>query len=320
VRIQVIKFMLLGSARDEAMKSKCGFTLVELLVVIAIIGILIGMLLPAVQSVRKAARLTQCLNNQKQWGLAMHMHHDSYRRFPHGSISDGGTSTNGADRRTWVVALWPFIEQSNVSDFYNRELPFWHADNWDARNARVPLYYCPSDRKGHWTANQYHHARGNYVVNYGNADFLQAEPQYKTAPFGDFRNGEGNVARMADFRDGLSNTVLMAEVVMAKSDDSYDVRGSILNNHAGCCFMTVNTPNAGIDYTICVGSDPDFPGPCVNHGPQAGAKISSRSLHVGGVTALVGDGSVHFVSDDIALEVWQAYGSIKGGEVTEGLN
>jgi hypothetical protein len=84
--------------------------------------------------------------------------------------------------------------------------------------------------------------------------------------------------------------------------------------------MTGNTPNSGIDYTICSGSDPSYPGICVNHNSQAGAKISSRSLHAGGVMVNLGDGSVHFVADTIALDVWQAYGSIAGGEVTGGLN
>ncbi len=294
------------------------FTLVELLVVITIIGILISLLLPAVQSAREAARRMQCSNHLKQWGLALQNYHFSHEWFPYGSISDGGTATNATqDRKTWVVALWPYIEQSNVAQLYNEKIPFWHADNWDARNARVPLYYCPSDRAGHWTANQYHHARGNYVVNYGNADFKQSEPQYKAAPFGDMAHGQGTRTSAAHFRDGLSNTVLMSEVIMAVDDAHMDVRGSILNNHASCSFMTVNTPNAGIDRTICSTANPTLPAPCVHHGTQVGAKNSARSLHPGGVSTMRGDGSVHFVSDSIALNVWQALGTIRGGE-TEG--
>ncbi len=295
---------------------KSGFTLVELLVVIAIIGILISLLLPAVQAARAAARRLQCSNNLKQWGLAMHNYHTSIGSFPFGSISDGLTNIQGPDRKTFVIGLWPYIEQGAVWNLYDQKKPFWHADNEEARNVRVPLYYCPEDRAGHWTANQWRHARGNYVVNYGNADFLQSEPQYKAAPFGDFRDGRGTLTRDADFRDGLSNTVLMSEAVMAQNDDDYDVRGSILNNHAGCSFMTVNTPNSGIDYCICAAaSSPTYPGPCVNHGAQAGAKNSARSLHAGGVHALLGDGSVRFVSNNVALAIWQAYGTIRGGEV-----
>ncbi len=302
-------------------RKQTGFTLVELLVVIAIIGILIALLLPAVQSARASSRRLQCANNLKQWGLAMQTYHHSYSEFPVGSISDGGTGVNAAqDRKTFVVFLWPYIDEGRVDEIYNHELPFWHLDNWDARNARVSMYYCPDDRAGHWTANQYHHAKGNYVVNYGNADFLQSEPQYLPAPFGDFSHGKGTKTRAKDFKDGLSNTILMSESVMSENDTDYDVRGSILNNHAGCSFMTGNTPNSGIDYLICSGpSSATFPGPCVNHGPQTGAKASARSLHVGGVTVMRGDGGVQFVSDNIALAIWQEYGTIAGGEPTRRL-
>jgi len=289
-------------------------------VVITIIGILISLLLPAVQSARSAARRMQCANNLKQWGLAMQQYHEAVGTFPFGSISDGYTNISGPDRKTFVVGLWPYIEQGNVWNLYDQKKPFWDPVNEQARNARVPLYYCPEDRAGHWTANQWRHARGNYVANYGNADFLQSEPQYKAAPFGDFRAGQGTLTCAANFRDGLSNTVLMSEVVMAQNDDDYDVRGSILNNHVGCAFMTVNTPNSGIDYTICAAaSSATYPGPCVNNSPQAGAKIAARSLHGSGVHAMLGDGSVRFVSDHVRLDVWQAYGTIHGSEVSREL-
>jgi len=289
---------------------------VELLVVITVIAILIALLLPAVRSARSVARKVQCSNNLKQWGLAMRTYHGAHECFPYGSISDGLTNVNPEeDRKTFVVALWPFIDQGSVWELYDPERPFWHPDNKPAVNARVPLYYCPEDRRGHWTANQWHHARGNYVVNYGNANFLQTEPQYEPAPFGDVRWGQGTLTRHADFRDGLTNTILMSETVMARNDTDYDVRGSILNNTAGgCSFMTVNTPNSGIDYCICVAaSSPTYPGPCVHSSPQDG-KNSARSLHAGGVTALLGDGSVRFVGDNVSLTVWQAYGTIHGGE------
>ena len=98
------------------------FTLVELLVVIAIIGILIALLLPAVQAAREAGRRTQCVNHMKQWGLAMLMYHEKYERFPFGSISDGGTGIGGPDRKTFVVALWPYIEQKALHDRYDFDL------------------------------------------------------------------------------------------------------------------------------------------------------------------------------------------------------
>jgi prepilin-type N-terminal cleavage/methylation domain-containing protein len=295
-----------------------GFTIIELLVVITIIGILVALLLPAVQAARASARRMQCQNNFKQWGLALQMYHQSQNTFPIGSISDGGGSVFPPDRKTFVVMLWPYIEEGTASKLYDQKKPFWHPDNAQAINARVPLYYCPDDRAGTWTANPYHHARGNYVVNYGNANFKQTDPGYLPSPFGDVVNGRGNVTQAAQFRDGLSNTVMMSETIMAQNDDDYDVRGSIVNNTAGgCSFMTFNTPNSGIDYCYCAAaSSPTYPGPCVNvTTADSDGKNSARSLHVGGVGVVLGDGSVRFVSDTIALNVWQALGSIHGGEV-----
>src|SRR5262245_3157846 len=124
-----------------------GFTLIELLVVIAIIAILIALLVPAVQKVREAAARTQCLNNLKQWGLAMQSHHDSYKKFPFGS--------QGNPRQTWVMYLWPYIDQSmltrsldyNTQPFYTPPCTQYNTMNGYC-GARVPVYYCPSDNPG----------------------------------------------------------------------------------------------------------------------------------------------------------------------------
>ncbi len=296
------------------------FTLVELLVVIAIIGVLVALLLPAVQSARAAARRTQCMNNLKQWGLAVQNYENALGKLPYGTISDGGTSINGQDRKTFVVALWPYMEQSNVNDIYDDSLPFWHIDNEAARLVQVPYYYCPEDGPGYWRANQYQFALGNYVVNFGNANFLQNEPQFLPAPFGDFSNGEGVQTKMSQVTDGLSNTVFMAEIVQMESETDYDVRGSIFNNTAGACnFMTKSTPNSGLDVCLCSGpNSKTYPGPCRNRSAPDGW-VSARSLHPGGVMAMLGDGSVSFAADSIALDVWQAYGSISGHEVVPGL-
>jgi prepilin-type N-terminal cleavage/methylation domain-containing protein len=93
-----------------------GFTLVELLVVISIIGVLVGLLLPAVQSAREAARRMQCQNNLKQLGLAMHMHQDSYKKFPY--LRSGG----GQNRHTWAIQLLPFLEQGNLYNVYKNPI------------------------------------------------------------------------------------------------------------------------------------------------------------------------------------------------------
>ena len=124
-----------------------GFTLVELLVVIAIIGILIGMLLPAVQQVREAARRSTCQNNLKQWGLAMHNHESARMRLP-----VHGINFQGSGRHSWILQIWPFVEQGNVHANYDLSISFYQPNNiiqfseQGAYAALVPLHFCPSDR------------------------------------------------------------------------------------------------------------------------------------------------------------------------------
>lgn len=140
---------------------KKGFTLVELLVVIAIIGILIGMLLPAVQAVREAARRTQCLNNMKQLALACHNYESGFMRFPPGcnwnntsnDLQRNESILAGGQRMSWSVFILPFIEQENLHDIYKTATSNWETDWWLATmpdgtpccSAVVPAYICPSD-------------------------------------------------------------------------------------------------------------------------------------------------------------------------------
>ena len=119
----------------SVVRSQRGFTLIELLVVIAIIAILVALLLPAVQQAREAARRTQCKNNLKQIGLAMHNYHDVYRTFPMGANSQ----IYGP-----FVAILPYIEQANLQGLYDFNLYYTHPDNADAINRNVQVYLCPS--------------------------------------------------------------------------------------------------------------------------------------------------------------------------------
>ena len=147
---------------------KKGFTLVELLVVIAIIGILIGMLLPAVQQVREAARRTQCLNNMRQLGLACHNYHSAFMRFPAGAnwttmsdpmrngTPDGsieGTVLVASQRIAWGAIILPYIEQVNLQNQFSDATSKWNTSWWVALNPAggyipgevIPPYICPSD-------------------------------------------------------------------------------------------------------------------------------------------------------------------------------
>lgn len=305
-------------------RSSRGFTLVELLVVIAIIGVLIALLLPAVQMARESARRMQCTNHLKQWGLAMHNYHDTIGKLPFGATND----SNGK-RHTWVVSLWPYIEQNNLAEAYDYNQPFYASPNIIQNTFNgvlaqpVDFYYCPSMNGGKMnTSDAYWRCRMHYGVNYGNVTIPNGSPtstQALKAPFGfDGSNGAlGETPRTSDFSgftDGLSNTLLMSELRAHPNDSEPDHRGDSFNDDAaGGGFMTVSTPNSSaadvMSSAWCV-DKPEIGLPCVGGNEHHAA----RSLHPGGVQALMADGSVHFISETIAIDVWRAAGTMQGGE------
>ncbi len=295
---------------------RSAFTLVELLVVIAIIGILVALLLPAVQAAREAARRMQCTNHLKQWGLAMHNYENANKVFPAGVIrgssatvtSDGNAGTNGVNRRqTFVVSLWPYFEQQALTDAYDFNFSFYAAKNRPAVMAQVPMYFCPSDRKGYWKGDQYTRSRGNYLVNWGAGRYQQDDSGYLQSAF-----GVNRWTAHGDIRDGTSNTIFMSEIMMALRDADFDFRGDFINDDISCSqFMTVNTPNSGVDQTVCV--DLVKPGPCLS--TQSPTRVSARSNHSGGVNVLLGDGSVRSVTSSIDALVWRAAGTMAGSDV-----
>ena len=174
-----------------------GFTLVELLVVITIIGILIALLLPAVQAAREAARRMQCSNNLKQIGLAMHGYHDLYGVFP----PDGMASTGGAGaplpRWSWGSCLLPLVEQEPLYQLLNPQggtVPAATVAN--GLQTRLPVYLCPSDPQSDTAVN------GNYAGNYGRSNYVYSAS---------FTQCSAYAIRMADVTDGLSNTMIVGE-------------------------------------------------------------------------------------------------------------
>jgi prepilin-type N-terminal cleavage/methylation domain-containing protein/prepilin-type processing-associated H-X9-DG protein len=296
-------------------RKQWAFTLVELLVVIAIIGILVALLLPAIQSARASARRTQCLNNLKQWGLGIQLFTDA----------DGGLLPFGNRRpdvlrvrTSYQPALWPYIEAQSLFDQYDFSLPFHQSMGPGTGNeplvlVQLPLYFCPDDRKGFWLppADEHSRTRGNYVLNWSNGSFNHStveDDEYLQGPF-----VLGRQVSIQSITDGLSNTMLMSEIKQSMEDGHFDFRGDILNDDVGCAqYMTVNTPNAGIDRQVC-GRNRTEPAPCLQTYNGTNYE-SARSYHVGGVQVLFADGSVHFISDAIDLLTWRAMGSIAGEE------
>ncbi len=307
--------------RIRASQKHGGFTLVELLVVIAIIGVLVALLLPAVQAARESARRTQCVNQLKQWGLSMQLHHDARKALPAGATS--------VPRQTWVMRLWPFIEQNNLSsrndlakDFYIPPVTIPGTLN-GLGGQFVAMYYCPSDGMGSdQTVGTYQRRRGNYVVNWGNALYGGVFREDTLTGIALFSHVDGRVAesrktKFADVVDGTSNTLMMSEYLMAQSPEDNDWRGDIHNNEGVFRFHTIQTPNSSVADVIANGwfqemNDPAMPAVA---GTLTNEQNAARSRHPGGVNALRCDSSVEFYSSDIALNVWKALGTINGGEV-----
>jgi prepilin-type N-terminal cleavage/methylation domain-containing protein len=301
-----------------------GFTLVELLVVIAIIGILIALLLPAIQAAREAARRAACCNNLKQWADAFQNYESMNLCFPAGVTtgrsclsgpgcisSDGSIGPSGEyNRKTFVVDLWPFLEMKNLYKRYNKKYCLYAAMNRPLTEEFGAVYFCPSDRRGKWKADSYTiRSRGNYVVSWGFCDFFQTTTTTGKPPrIGAF--SQSIQRKVKEFKDGLSQTMFMAEVIQADLDTDFDFRGDFFNNDSGAAqFMTLYTPNSGIDSMACGGATPNLPGPCTMGGPVF---VTARSTHRGGVYAAFGDASVHFINNDIDAENWRALSSMAG--------
>jgi len=321
--------------------------LIELLVVIAIIAVLIALLLPAVQAAREAARRTQCVNNLKQLGLAMQNYHDSQGSFPIGrtglNYSYPFSSQTNA-RRTWAFGILPYLEQGIVFQAINYSFANWQPENMTVVRTVVSGFHCPSDPNSFAVessnAGQPQRYGGNYVVNWGNMHFTQADCPSSTpgncsswnwpnpwtgalgdvvtflgAPFG------GNVSRNISYlSDGTSNTLMMSEVVLGVNATTADNRGDIYNDDHNCTtFMAYTAPNSttpdcmeACNYPF--GTNP----PCWVRGnvSQCTADYNAaRSFHSGGVNALKCDGSVAFLKNSVSIPVWRALSTAQGGEV-----
>ena len=326
-----------------------GFTLVELLVVIAIIAVLISLLLPAVQQAREAARRTQCKNNLKQIGLAAQNHHDARGRFPYGYQvkvwPDDPTVPAGHFRWSTLAELTPYLEQSVLYDKLDLDVPLFGGPNqspaysvfpqnrpWVAMS--VPSFLCPSD---HGRRALEDRAPGNYVACSGSGTNAgQADP----AATGDDPDGVFFVNSETGFRDmtdGSSNTLFFSESTLGDGSapplagpvDPRLVYHNFLGavgafdetacNDPGQISFKTNRNSVWADGNYVNGLFNAYYAPndarpdCIRHS-NPGFK-AARSRHTGGVNVTMGDGSVRFVSDSIALPTWRALGSRDGGEV-----
>jgi prepilin-type N-terminal cleavage/methylation domain-containing protein/prepilin-type processing-associated H-X9-DG protein len=331
-------------------RARTGFTLVELLVVIAIIGVLIALLLPAVQMAREAARRISCGNNLKQYGIALHLYHDVNQLFPPGGSLKWGNQGGdwegiNAPQIGWQVRVLPFMEQNTLFE----RLPMNARYAWDvqiphkgvmtfAREIQVPYAMCPSDPRapvvGGW-------AQASYCGNLGSVrtpsadgscnQFMTNDVHVMPGGWADHGNTDdpngvngmfGRLAiqtRMASVTDGTSNTFMVGEVLMDCTDHTagwwnYNGGG---NAHASTS-VPINT------MTTCARSQQE----AIERGyiaPQCWQKHNwnyswgFRSQHPAGAQFVFVDGSVHFIGKTINYNTYQYLGSRNDGRVVQGI-
>ena len=360
-------------------KSRPGFTLVELLVVIAIIGILIGMLLPAVQQVREAARRIECANNMRQIGLGLLNYESAHLEFPVNQIDQSDPGEMGGNY-SWLVPMLPFVEQGNLHSMFDfsvnngdeantgtitdsKMISAGHP-NAAAASTEVPIFLCPSDSPGDntdWLGSA-NPASSSYAGNIGwpsrasgftgerqlvgsrgmfNGIIPLENPKNPVAWHGD------STSALKDILDGTSNTAMVSERLIQTNNVPSDLRNgdaritsqhviprepvqsleaiawTILNGNAdthaiesayvgrswslgnplaGGAYVHILPPNSRLGHFSESENEGDF-------------LVTPSSNHSGGINLVRVDGSVSFISDNIAQEAWWALGARDDGRV-----
>jgi prepilin-type N-terminal cleavage/methylation domain-containing protein len=342
----------IGAGRRRRLRGGGGFTLVELLVVIAIIGVLVALLLPAVQAAREAARRSQCTNNTKQIALALQNYHSAHGSLPpgYGMLPEGGYGTGVGSGTpyaewSWAARTFAFMEQGTLSQQI--------AWNWNPGGtvvappgikemitARIASFQCPSDDtvRTNWNEGKVCYAgaalvegfgRTSYAGNFGNcgdttppgtapptASYLEAS---RTGRYprvdGVFSYNHGDEFRQ--ITDGTSNTLLTSEIVPG---GVCSIRGAFAYDE-GPVFMQFYTPNNPTpDFVRWCDASDKIAGvtaaPCTDVGAGTLNQIlhTSRSFHTGVVVAGLCDGSSRAINEDVDLVVWRALGTPRGDE------
>jgi prepilin-type N-terminal cleavage/methylation domain-containing protein/prepilin-type processing-associated H-X9-DG protein len=294
---------IIYSGRIAAPRRPWGFTLIELLVVIAIIGLLLALLLPAVQQIRESARRTQCRNHLKQIGLALENYHSTHQVFPPASIREPGFEDNGRDRprTTWMISLLPFIDQAPLYQTVDMSLTTDDPANASIRTTMLASYLCPTDIGSEAVFEPrlgITYRRSNYAASFGAGSWginHWKQSQYRGVM------GQNASVNHAGITDGASNTVSAGEV---------RIQASPRDNRGVWAFHAPGASSVGLDCdsycrSINGHSNSDWIPYCdpMPNGLEctfqntADSNAGPRSRHVGGAHLLFCDGSVRFVNE-----------------------
>lgn len=330
--------------RDFSRALRAGFTLIELLVVIAIIAILIALLVPAVQKVRESAARTQCQNNLKQMGIALHSYHDAFKVLPPAKINSGSggvyTASNSyypskpfVYNHTGFVLLLPYLDQLSLYQQYDFDYPSSNS-NWqggtlanggiNAGNTAVvgtylAVYHCPADKfpaleneAGTGPYARTNARRSNYLFNCGKTNDYTPTYSVGSSSAGPF--GTNGAARLMQIADGVSNTIAIGESRQDHSSASYGPywaagTHTAVQGYVGDVWAVTLPPdgfNVNFPWGKIVNSSTGTPG-------QLQYAWGFGSWHPSGANFVFCDGSVRFVADSTSFPTFQALSLINDG-------